>query len=252
MLPNDPLLCLLILLAALLYASVGHAGASGYLAAMALYGIAPTAMKPAALCLNILVASIASYKFIRARAFSWSIFQPLALTSIPFAYLGGLWSVADHTFKILIGLVLIFAAWRSFIQSNPQQRDQQTQPPSNWVLYLAGALLGLLSGLTGVGGGIFLSPLLLLMGWAPTRVISGVSALFILVNSIAGLLGLFASGKPIPLDWLQNNLPWLAIAAAAGGWLGAEMGSKRLSVPVIRKVLSLVLLVAGGKMLLTA
>ncbi|MBI3598459.1 MAG: sulfite exporter TauE/SafE family protein [Nitrospirae bacterium] len=187
----DPsvMLTILIFFVALLYSSVGHAGASGYLAAMALVGIVPEVMKPTALVLNILVAGIATVQFYRAGCFSWSLFWPFTLTSIPFAFLGGYITLPGTIYKQLLGLVLLFAAYRLFSNTAITQSPQKTIPPH--IALACGAGIGLLSGLIGVGGGIFLSPLLLLMGWAQIKEQSGVAAAFILVNSVAGILGHF-------------------------------------------------------------
>jgi len=240
---EDTLLTSLILAAALLYSSVGHAGASGYLAAMALMGTAPAVMKPAALTLNILVATIAATKYCRAGAFSWYLFWPFALTSIPFAYLGGSLTPPGHLYKPLVGIILIYSAWWSFRSAHRPIRIAETRPHLPW-LFLAGAALGFLAGLTGVGGGIFLSPLLLLFRLAEARVISGIAAAFILVNSVAGLAGVITTSPTWP-----PALPYWAIAAVIGGWVGAEYGSRRLGNPAIRKLLALVLLIAGIKMI---
>ena len=243
---ENSVLAALIFVAALLYSSVGHGGASGYIAAMALMGISPATMKPTALALNICVSVIATYKFYRVGAFSWRLFLPLVITSIPCAYIGGMLTLPNHLFKPLIGLVLIFAAWRSFKSANTYSQFTLRTAPLPFLM-LAGAVLGLLSGLTGVGGGIFLSPLLLLFRWAETRVISGIAAAFILVNSISGLWGVMSKGVTLPAA-----LPYWAVAAVIGGYIGAEYGSKRLTNPSIRKILALVLVVAGFKMLATA
>lgn len=241
----DPVLWLsvLIFVIAALYASVGHAGASGYLAAMALMGIAPDVMKPTALVLNILVASIASWRFWRAGAFSWPVFWPLALASVPMAFAGGMLHLPAHWYKPLVGVVLLFAALWTLRSSFLPLRPVVSGPPMV-VLVAAGLLIGLLSGLTGVGGGIFLSPLLLYFAWAETRVVSGVSALFILLNSLAGLAGLLAGGASLPAA-----IPWWGIAAVAGGAIGAGYGSRVFSAVMIRRLLALVLGVAGCKML---
>ena len=243
--PETLLLTGFILVAALLYSSVGHGGASGYLAAMALLGIAPEEMRPAALTLNILVSGISFVKYYRAGAFSWHLLWPFALASMPLAYLGGSLTLPGHIYKPVVGLVLIFAAWRSFMSASQLQQVVRTTPPTG-VLLLAGAGLGFLSGLTGVGGGIFLSPLLLLFRWAEVRVISGIAAAFILVNSIAGLLGVMSNEPSLPA-----GLPYWAIAAVIGGFVGAEYGSRRLANPTIRKLLAVVLVVAGIKMIAT-
>lgn len=243
---EDFILAALIFLAAVLYSSVGHAGASGYLAAMALMGISPAVMKPAALSLNILVAIIATFKFYRVGAFSWQLFWPLALTSIPFAYLGGMLTLPGHVYRPLVGVVLVYAAWRSFHTAN-NISSLPIRKAAVPVLLMMGAVLGFLSGLTGVGGGIFLSPLLLFFRWAETKVISGIAAAFILVNSIAGLLGVMTKVTTLPA-----GLPWWALAAVAGGLIGAEFGSKRLGNAAIQKILALVLFIAGIKMIATA
>jgi uncharacterized membrane protein YfcA len=243
---TDALLAILIFVAALLYSSVGHGGASGYLAAMALMGVAPAVMKPAALALNILVASVAFAKFYRSGAFSWTLLWPFILASVPFAWLGGWIILPTQFYKPLVGCVLIYTAWYSF-RSAKRSESVPISTPLIFLRLFVGAVLGFLSGLTGVGGGIFLSPLLLVLGWAPIKVISGVSAAFILVNSIAGLLGVMQSPITLP-----PALPWWAVAAVAGGLIGAEYGSRRFGNPVIKKLLALVLAIAGVKMILAA
>lgn len=242
--PNDLALAALILCAAALYASVGHGGASGYLAAMALFGIAPAVMKPTALALNILVSGIALAKYARRGAFAWPLFWPLALTAIPLAYLGGRIDLPAHLYKPLVGAVLVYAAWRSWLTAAGADRIE-LRAASRAALFGLGAALGLLSGLTGVGGGIFLSPLLLFLRWADVRTISGVAAAFILVNSCAGLAGVMSRAPQLPAA-----LPWWALAAVIGGWVGAEYGSKHLRRPTLQRLLAVVLLVAGAKMLL--
>jgi len=233
---------LLVLAAACLYSSVGHGGASGYLAAMALVGVAPATMKPTALVLNVLVATIASVQFLRAGCFSWSVFWPFAATSIPLAFLGGAASLPAPIYKQLVGIVLLYAAWR-LATALRGTIGASSNPPLAMALVLGGAI-GLLSGLVGVGGGIFLSPLLLFMGWAETRVTAGVSALFILVNSVAGLAGHLTS-----LALLPPAIPVLALAAFAGGIVGSTYGARSLATLTLRRLLALVLVVAGVKML---
>lgn len=241
---TDILILVGLAIAAFLYSSVGHGGASGYLAVMSLAGIAPATMKPTALALNVVVAGIGSWKYLRAGAFDWKVFWPFAVVSIPMAYLGGTLEIPAHVFKPLVGVALLFAAWRMVLssrQAEVPQRDLKLYPA-----FIFGAVMGLLAGMTGVGGGIFLSPLLLIMGWAGTRETSGIAALFILVNSLAGLAGIGS------LSALPSSFSLWAIVVALLGWLGAEFGSRRLRLPVIRNLLALVLALAGIKMVLTA
>ncbi len=210
---------------------------------MALFGVAPQVMKPVALTLNILVASIAFVKFYRAKCFSWPTFWPFAVGAIPSAFIGGYFTLPESAYRIVVGLVLLYAAVRLF-QTTRQQ--QEIRPFPLWIAVISGIVIGLLSGLTGVGGGIFLSPLLLMMGWAETRVTSGVSAAFILVNSVAGLFGHFSSVAVLPA-----SLPIWALAAGTGGWVGAEFGSRKLSSATLRRLLSVVLVIAGFKLMFT-
>ncbi|MSU57371.1 MAG: sulfite exporter TauE/SafE family protein [Pedosphaera sp.] len=236
------LLALLIFVAALLYSSVGHAGASGYLAAMALFNLAPDVMKPTALVLNLVVATVGTIRFARAGHFAWNIFWPFAVTSIPCAFLGGWLKLPMTTYKIILGGVLIFAAARMAFKVADHAAGPKPLPlvPA----LFSGAALGLLSGLTGVGGGIFLSPLLLLLRWADVRKTAGVSVAFILVNSASGLLGHLASVRNVP-----HEIIWWAPAALIGGLLGSELGSRRLAPMTMRRLLAVVLVVAGVKML---
>jgi uncharacterized membrane protein YfcA len=237
------IIAILFFVGAALYASVGHGGASSYLAVMGLFSLAPDVMKPTALALNILVASVATFKFYRAGLFSWRLFWPFAVASIPAAFVGGAVMLPTRWYKLVVGIVLLYAAVWMF-RSALRPISKETHSPPLWAAVLAGLAIGILSGLTGVGGGIFLSPLLLSMGWAETRATSGVAAPFILVNSIAGLLGHIASVSQLP-----PNVPVWGAAALIGGWIGATYGSKRAPVPVLRQLLSLVLVVAGVKLI---
>lgn len=259
------LLSLLILLAAALYSSVGHGGASGYLAAMALFGLAPAVMRPTALCLNLLVSSLGALRFWRAGHFRWRTFWPFAATSIPAAYAGGAITLPTTIYKQLVGAALIFAAARLFLHARKLTGADdatargvgptgRTKPAADGdaggrdapllPAMLLGVVIGLLSGLTGVGGGIFLSPLLLLAGWAGARQTAAVSAAFIFVNSAAGLLGSAAGGKSV-----SAALPYFALAALAGGIVGTEFGSRRLPPLWVRRLLAAVLVVAGLKLI---
>lgn len=231
-----------MLVVAFLYASVGHAGASGYIAVMTLAGMAPESIRPAALVLNILVASLATWQFTRAGHFNRGLFWPFALLSVPCAFLGGRLALPAPVFKMAVGAVLLFSAARLLLRSRD---DAKRGEPSRGTALLVGALLGLLSGLTGTGGGIFLTPLLLLMGWARTKEAAAVSACFILLNSVAGLLGGLSRSPSLPSGtWL------LAAAAVAGGAAGARLGSTRFPHAVIKRLLAGVLVIAGLKLLL--
>ena len=234
-----------IFLAALIYAAVGQAGASGYLAVMALFGMAPEIMRPTALALNILVATIGSIKFYRAGFFSWSLFWPFALTSIPFSFIGGNLSLPGIAYKFIVGLVLLFAAFRTFWTPAGIQAGTGDKAISLPLALALGAGIGALSGLVGVGGGIFLTPLLLALDWTDMKHAAGVSAAFILVNSIAGLTGQVAS-----LAYIPGAIPFWAVAAGVGGWLGAEYGSRRLGNQTLQRLLAFVLVIAGLKMML--
>jgi uncharacterized protein len=241
--PHLVLLFLAIGLIAFLYSSVGHAGASGYIATMTLFGIMPTIIRPTALVLNILVASIGTFQFWRAGHFSWKLFWPFAVFSIPAAYLGGYLQPSASVLRILIGIVLLFSSARLiFRRSDPPK----TFPPSRPMAISVGAGLGFLAGLTGTGGGIFLTPLLLFCRWAHIRQAAAVSALFIWVNSIAGLIGYFTKTRSIPSLGLI-----LAAAAIIGGIIGSHLGSRRLAVRVISIFLAAVLVIAGTKLIFT-
>ena len=237
------IVAILFFVGAALYASVGHGGASSYLAVMGLFSLSPSVMKPTALALNILVAAVATFKFYRAGLFSWRLFWPFAVVSIPAAFIGGATMLPARPYKILVGVVLLYAAVWMF-RSSLRPLNKETHLPPLWAALVTGAAIGFLSGLTGVGGGIFLSPLILYMGWAETRATSGVAAPFILVNSIAGLLGHFSSVAQLP-----PSIPIWGAAAVLGGWIGASYGSKRAPPPVLRQLLSLVLIVAGVKLI---
>ncbi len=239
---NNVLVSLVFFFAALLYSAVGQAGASGYLAIMTLFALPLEIMKPTALAINILVASIASLKYYRAGYFSWSVFWPFAIMSVPFSFVGGWISLPSYIYKPIVAAVLLYAAYRLFRVS---QMDDitNTKPAPLRIALICGATIGLISGLTGVGGGIFLTPLLLFMNWAEPRTASAVSAPFILVNSIAGLFGNFSSMGALP-----NSILLWGIAAGIGGYIGAAYGSRQTSNVILKRLLALVLVIAGLKM----
>jgi uncharacterized membrane protein YfcA len=233
------ILTLFFFAAAVLYYSVGHAGASAYQAVMALFGVAPATMRATALALNIVVASVGAYKFYRAGFFSWRVFHPFALGSIPFAFLGGQITLSDWFYKVIVGGVLLFSAYRMFAAS-AVKGEEAVRPLPMWIGVGCGIGIGLLSGLTGVGGGIFLSPLLILMKWADAKTTAGVSVTFILVNSVAGLAGNLSRVNALP-----PIIPLWMIAVLIGGLIGAEYGSRRFGSVTLKRLLAFVLVLGG-------
>jgi uncharacterized membrane protein YfcA len=235
-------LVLLLFAAAVLYTSVGHAGASGYLAAMALYGLAPADMRPAALALNLLAATLATAQFRWAGHFDRALFLPLVAGSVPAAFVGGWLTLPGTVYKPVLAVLLFVAAVRLAWPHRDTTGPERRMPP--WAAVLSGAAIGLLSGLTGVGGGIYLTPLLLFAGWAETKKAAGVSAAFILVNSVAGLVGrLVADPAALP-----PQMPEWAAAVLVGGLIGATLGSRVFAPGVLRRLLAVVLVVAALKL----
>lgn len=233
----------LAFLIAILYSSVGHGGASGYLAAMALAGMSPEEMKPTALVLNLLVAGVGTARYVQAGCFKWRTVWPFALGSVPFAWLGGSAVAPDQAYRRILGVVLLVAAVSLVM---PRRNADSWRQAPVVVAVLMGTGIGYVSGLIGVGGGIFLSPLLILAGWATTRETLGISSLFILVNSAAGLLGHLSSLQSMPPQSL-----YLAMGAFAGGLLGSHIGAKLLPPIWVRAVLSAALILAAAKLLLS-
>ncbi len=243
-LTQSPLLLILLLLVAFLYASVGHGGASGYLALMSLFAFPVTFMKPMALVLNILVSAISFYFYYREKKFEWKLFYPFAITSIPFSFLGGIITIETHIYKVILATVLLFAVARLLGLFGKQKGELK---PINLPLALfIGAVIGFLSGLIGIGGGIILSPVLLLLGWADIKKSAAVSALFIFVNSVSGLLGFVSKGGTLPISSVS-----LIAVVLVGGILGGYFGSKKMNTLVLRNVLALVLLIAIFKLYTT-
>jgi uncharacterized membrane protein YfcA len=244
--PDPLVLAALFLVAAALYASVGHAGASAYLAAMALLGVVPEVARPTALALNICVASFVTLRFWRAGLLQPGALLPLVIASIPLAFVGGAIHVPPSLYKPLLGVVLMVAA-AGFIRTARKAAHETTdQPPRIPILpaLLLGGTIGLLSGLTGTGGGIFLSPVLIVAGWTTTRQASGIASGFILVNSISGLLGNISAVGGVP-----SSLPLWIGAVLVGAVIGAEIGSRRASPPQLRYALGAVLALAGLKLI---
>lgn len=240
------LLAGLFFLVAIIFSAIGHAGASGYLAVMALMGMAPAVMKPTALTLNILVATVATVQFYRAGFFSWRALWPFVLTSIPMAFLGGAHQLPGEAYKLVVGIILVASAVMILASQKLRIEKPTLFPhmPISWAL-LSGAIIGLVSGLVGTGGGVFLSPLMVLACWATVRQATGVIAAFVLLNSIAGLAGYVSKIAQLP----THTYLWLG-AVLLGALIGTELGRKRLKLPALEGILALVLLIAGLKMAL--
>jgi uncharacterized membrane protein YfcA len=237
------LLTAAIFVVALLYSSVGHAGASGYIAVLTLFSIAPEEIRPTALTLNILVACIGTWQFWRAGHFKAALFWPFALLATPMAFVGGYLNLPTQVFEIVVGVILLLSAIQLSVRPPV---EHEPAPPNTAIALGTGAGLGLLAGLTGTGGGIFLTPLLIFMRWARTSTASGVSAPFILLNSIAALAGNVSVTRQLP----DFTLP-LTLAALAGGAIGSYSGSRRLPQVAIKRLLAVVLAIAGLKLIFT-
>lgn len=236
-------IALLMGLAAALYSTVGHGGASAYLAIMALFAVAPETMRPTALALNLVVAGLGSVRYWRAGQINLRLVAAFVLTAAPAAFIGGTIHIPPDHYRPLVGVILWLAALRLFWQP-VRLAGREPHPPSLAMTLPAGAGLGLLAGLTGTGGGIFLSPLIILFGWEDARKTSGVVAAFIFVNSLAGLAGNIASVRSLPPE-----LPILVASVAAGALVGTWLGASRLPKPRLLQGLGLVLIVAGAKLL---
>ncbi|MGB2359155.1 MAG: sulfite exporter TauE/SafE family protein [Porticoccaceae bacterium] len=240
----DYWLLIAILVMAVLYSSVGHGGASGYLAAMALWGLAPETMRPAALLMNIMVTCWLLYRFKPYQLLPHSLFWPLVLGSMPMAFIGGSISLDTAAYQLLVGGLLLLAALRMLVA---QRQTVVVQPPGVALVIALGAGLGFASGLTGIGGGVFLSPILLLFGWCSMRQSAAVAAGFILLNSIGGLAGYLISDQSWPM-----GTGWLLLAAFIGCLAGAELAAYRASSVTLQKLLAVVLAIAAIKMVYTA
>ena len=229
---------------AFLYASVGHGGASGYLALMAIYGISPEVMKPTALLLNLFVSIVSFIQFYRGGHFRWQLFWPLAIASVPMAFIGGLIHMDASVYKFILGILLVIVVIRFLFFSNFQ--NVETKPLQIIPALLIGAAIGFLSGLIGIGGGIILSPILLLLRWSTMKQTAAISALFIFVNSLSGLMGQLTKGINFSADMLMY-----VVVAFAGGLLGAYVGSLKLKTVMLKNILAAVLLVAAYKLIFT-
>ncbi|TVS00774.1 MAG: sulfite exporter TauE/SafE family protein [Phycisphaerales bacterium] len=235
-------------LVALLYASVGHGGASGYLAVLAITGQPPETVRATALSLNIVVASIALARFARRSGLRLDLLIPFAAAAVPCAFIAGrFWSLDEQAYRVAIALVLLFAAWRLAI-SPKDTGESPRKPPSLPVALAIGSAIGLISGLIGVGGGIFLSPVLILFRWATAKQAAGVAAAFVVLSSIAGLSGLGLQLGTLPVH--AGELGLFAACVAVGGFIGAELGSGRFETRLLRRALSVVLVIAALKLVL--
>ena len=242
MTPESVLLAALFFAAALLYSSVGHAGASAYLAAMALVGVSASIMRPTALVLNLFVATIVIMRFARAGHLPWRNLVPLAAGSIPMAFVGGSIELPGEVYRPLVAVALLAGAVRlATASAGPDAEERQGVPILPGIA--AGAAIGLLAGLTGTGGGIFLTPLLVLAAWTGTRDAAGLSGAFILVNSIAGFAGLLTGGVSLP-----PAIPLWVASVAAGGLTGSWVGATRFSILNLRRALAFVLMLAAAKL----
>jgi uncharacterized protein len=236
--------CVLLFLVAFLYSSVGHGGASGYLALMALFSFSPEVMKPTALLLNLFVSLTSFIQFYRGKHFNWKIFLPFAIASIPMAYVGGLVTVDGDLYKKILGILLLIPIIRFLFFANITVKELKKSNP--YLSLLIGAGIGFLSGLIGIGGGIILSPILLLLKWADMKQTAAISALFIFVNSLSGLAGQLQKG----INFSQDMYVYVAIAFI-GGLCGAYFGSLKLRQNFLKYLLAAVLMVAAYKLLFT-
>lgn len=239
-------LAALFFLVGLMYASVGQGGASGYLAVISLFGFAPAALSSSALLLNVLVAGTAFVTFYRAGHFSWPLTWPFVLASVPAAFMGGLVPIATEVYVLLLGGVLAYAALRLMLDPPRDHPVETYQSPALRVALLTGSGIGLLSGVVGVGGGIFLSPLMILLRWADGKRTAATSAAFIVINSISGLIGRLITGR-----FAVGELLPLMLAAFTGGLVGAYLGAHRFNSALLRRVLGVVLLIAAVRLIQT-
>ncbi len=236
------LFLLILPVVSFLYASVGHGGASGYLALMALFSFAPEVMKPTALLLNIFVSAIAFYYYYKEGFFNRKLFIPFAIASIPMAFIGGMIEVDASLYKKILGVLLIFAILKMlnvFGKESTKIKDIKL-----WQGIVVGGIIGFFSGLIGIGGGIILTPIILLLHWGKMKEAAAVSALFIWVNSASGLVGQISSGVLINIESFV-----LVAIAIVGGFFGAYLGSKKMNNQNLRYLLAIVLVIASVKLI---
>lgn len=240
---------ILLPIVALLYASVGHGGASGYLALMAILGFSPSYMKPTALILNCLVSLISFLQYYRTTPIRWTLFLTLTFASIPLAFLGGMFNINQTLYKVILGILLLIASMRLFFQKD--KSDYEIRCFNTLQAIAIGAIIGFLSGLIGIGGGILLSPLLIYLRWASFKEIASISALFIFANSLSGLIGsTFLTTAQLSLPLNATSIIVL-ILAALGGLVGGYLGASKLNSLLLKRILGLVLIIASLKLILT-
>jgi hypothetical protein len=229
------------------YAAVGQAGATGYIAAMGIAGFTPDVIRPAALALNTLVAAIGTARFAKAGHLTWRGTYPFIVLGLPFSVLGGATHLPASIYNPVVGVLLISAAWRMAKSARLAAAFDERTPPHPPLLpaIVAGAIIGFVAGVTGIGGGIFVAPLVLTLHWLNTRHAAGLSAIFNLLNSAAALAGLWSTSPVLPPQ-LPSWLAAVAIGAIVGSWLGV----KHLPAGVLRYILSALLLMGGVWMLL--
>lgn len=246
-------LSLLLFAVAFLYSSVGHGGASGYLAILSFFMISPGIMSATALILNIIVSSAAFFNFYRAKQFSLKFTLPFIVASIPAAFLGGTLTVPENTYVYLLTCVLLFAAYRLIFINGKFSRsiiDAKTYGNKTGIMLIslfAGALTGFVSGVVGIGGGIFLSPLIIFLAWTTPKQAAATSSFFILVNSISGLFARFLTGGN-PLNNITGITVFFMLFTLAGGFIGSHLGANHFSSLKLRRILGIVLIIASVKL----
>lgn len=240
---NVEVFYIILFVIAALYAAVGHGGASGYLALMALYGVAPKEMKPTALVLNLFVSITSFTQYYRGGHFKLRIFLPIAIASIPLAFVGGMIHIEDVLYKTILGVLLLFPVFRFFFFKSPDDKD--LKEPNLYLSLIFGGVIGLFSGMIGIGGGILLSPVLILLKWTNQKQTAAISAAFIFVNSVSGLGGMLT--KEISFT---NDMWMYVVCAFAGGLLGSYLASSKLNQNGIKYVLAVVLLMAAYKLII--
>lgn len=239
----EALFYVLLFVVAFLYASVGHGGASGYLALMALFSFLPEEMRSSALLLNLIVSLISFLQYYHAGHFKWKLFYPFAITSIPAAFLGGVIVLEANWYKKILAVLLLFSVFRFL--GYGKGKDEVTKEQSISLSLVIGLFIGLFSGMIGIGGGIILSPVILLLHWANIRETAAVSALFIFVNSLSGLAGVYMKGV-----YVSDSIYMMILIALLGGGIGSFYGAKKMNTGLLRYTLAFVLLMASVKLIL--